>query len=214
MHYCRHDRPVDRLHEQELDRLNDMSAQNDIGVVAAMYYCANEGICPPPWLTQSASKLLIELSKRERSRKRGRAGGRIARYGQDLRDYERWSAVLDVRELRRRYKKELKDLSELSAQGKLTAEGKNSLRRVEKACKWLRQDIYDCASMCLRGSNAHARPGTVKKTYLRVNAAMRMGSAAHRYHLMFGDFVSQIGVDWPGARKGGTKFVPFYELTL
>lgn len=213
MKYCRPDRPVDRLHEEELDRIRAMCAQNDIAIAAGMYYCATEEICPPPWLVRGAAKLMIELLKREKSQKRGRAAGRIARYRQDLWDFERWSAVLEIREIRERNDKDLKELAARSAKQKLPKHQKELFQNLEKARKWLHQDTFECASMSLRGSHAYASAMAVKKSYRRVQEAMGTRSAAHRYHLMFGDFVFQIGLEWPGACKPGTKTVPFYDLT-
>lgn len=207
MQHCKPDRPVDRLHEEELDRLREMSACNDIALAAGMYHCAREEICPPPWLVEGAAKLLIELLKREKSQKRGRAGGRVARYRQDLWDLERWDAVLQVRELKSRTKEEAKMLA------KHPSLKKERYRRVAKAQKWLRHGTFECASMSLKGSPAYGSPITVKKVYQRVNKRMRDRSAAQRYHLMFGDFVFRIGLDWPGARRPGTKIVPFWDLT-
>lgn len=72
---------------------------------------------------------------------------------------------------------------------------------------------FECASMSLKGSHAYASAIAVKRSYRRVQEAMGTRSAAHRYHLMFGDFVFQVGLEWPGACKPGTKIVPFYDLT-
>jgi hypothetical protein len=206
MLHCKPDQPAHRLLEQELDRLKDMSMQNDIAVAAGMYLCANQQVCPPPWLVDAAAKLMIELLKREKSPKKGRAAGRIARYRQDLWDFERWDAVYQVRELRRRTKEYAKELAE-------HPEYARHYRHVPKAQKWLSQGTFECAAMSLKGSPAYGSPITVKKSYQRVQKAMSSRTTAHRYHLTFDDFVFKVGLTWPGTVRPGTKIVPFWELT-
>lgn len=206
MLHCRPDRPVDRLHEEELDRIRQMSSHNEIAFAAGMHHCANERICPPPWLVQGAAKLLIELLKREKAAKRGRAAGRIGRYRQDLLDFERWDAVSQVRELRWRIKEDTKTITE-------HPELKHAYPHLSKARKWLRHGTFECASMTLKGGPAQASPITVKRAYRRVSRTMRNRVAAHRYHLLWGDFTFKIGLGWPGTVYPGTKIVPFWDLT-
>lgn len=206
MRHCKPSGRVDYFHERELSALEEMSAHNDIAFAAGMYYCAEHQICPPPWLVAGAAKLMIELLKREKSQKRGRAAGRIARYRQDLWDLERYDAVGQVRELRQRIKHEAETLEKLPAY-------KKDYPYVAKAQKWLTHETFECASMSLKGSYAFGGPMAVKKSYRRVKQAFRTRSAAYRYHLMFGDFVFKIGLDWVGAVRPGTKIAPFWELT-
>lgn len=212
MKYCRPEARGDYFHERELDWLRAMSAHNDIGVAAGIYHCANFEICPPLWLTKAAAKLLIELLKREKSQNRGRTAGRIARYRQDLWDFARWCAVIDIRELRERTKQDLKEWVECAAREKLTQDEEEHFHRLKRTSAWLRHDTFECASMTLRGSDAYAGAVAVKRSYRRVQAAYSAHAPA-RYHLMYGDFVFKIGLDWPGSYKPGTKWVPFYELT-
>ena len=207
MQVCKTHRPVDCLQEEELGRLKEMSIHNDIGVVAAMYHCAQEGVCPPPWLVQSSAEMMIKLLTREISPQRGRSGGRIARYRQDLIDFERWNSVLEVRRVREENRHDLKAFETFSP------EQKKEFRHIEKVRDWLRHGTYECASMSLRRGYAFAGPDGVKASYFKVQKAMRSRSTALRYHLTFNDFVFRIGLDWPGAVTAGTKFVPFYNLT-
>lgn len=206
MRHCKPNSRIDHYHELELQSLKEMSVHNDIAFAAAMYYCMQHEICPPPWVVAGGAKLMIELLKREKSQKRGRAAGRIARYRQDLWDFERYDAVGQIRELRERFKREAETLEQYP-------EYKKDYPHVAKAQKWLANETFECASMSLRGSFAAGGPVAVKKSYRRVKEAMRSGSGAHRYHLMFGDFVFKIGLDWPGAVRPGTKLAPFWELT-
>jgi hypothetical protein len=203
MKNCGSNRLVDDLREQEFQRIKDMSVSNDIAFASGLYFCATERICAPQWLLEGAAKLLIELLSREKSKKRGRSGGRIARYCQDLRDYERWCAVLEVREMRLKNKDELK----------VPEEQNKADERIKKTRNWLRYGTFECAAMVLKNTDAYATPAAVKASYRRVEKTMRDRPAAHRYHLTFNDFVFQIGLDWPGATKPGTKIVPFYDLT-
>src|SRR6266511_2008123 len=77
---------------EEFDRLELESFQNMVqaGVVvavpAALHYCAEHEISAPAWLIKAALDLLCDLLKREKSTKRGRAAGAIARYRQDMID--------------------------------------------------------------------------------------------------------------------------------
>lgn len=198
---------IDPPHDRELAALEEMSAYNDIAVAAGLYYCAQQGICPPPWLVHRAAELMINMLKREKSQKRGRSGGRIARYRQDMLDFDRWDTVLQIRSLRQRTKEDLRTLSDHPSLKK------NYGKNLEKATKWLRHGTFECASMSLKGSPAFASPVTVKKSYRRVQAAMRSRSAGSRYHLIYGDFFRRVGLDWPGTFKPGTKIVPFWDLT-
>ena len=170
MQHCKPDRKVDRLHEEELDRLREMSVHNDIAFAAGLHYCAQEGICPPPWLAKGASNLLIELLKREKSRKRGRAAGRVARYRQDLCDFERWDAVFQVRELRQRAKEDVETLAEMQASGEIV----QNLREIQK---WLLNGTFECASMAVRGGPAFGSADavrTVSYTHLTLPTILRV----------------------------------------
>src|SRR6186997_3143495 len=132
MRYCREARPVDRLHEEELERHRKSAVHNDIAVAAAMYYCAEEKICPPPWLVAASANLMIELLKKEKSKKRGRAAGRVARCRQDLYDFDRWNAVHQIRELKDKNKNELESLKTYGDIDQRHA------KRIHKTRAWLR----------------------------------------------------------------------------
>ena len=48
MRYCKLEAPVDRIHERELNEMQSMVAHKELATAAAMEYCAEEEICPPP----------------------------------------------------------------------------------------------------------------------------------------------------------------------
>src|ERR1700689_1763216 len=87
-------------HLRELDKFRRLSDHKEIGTAGAMDYCARYQVCPPEWLVAAANSLLIELLKREKTKKRGRAGSYIARFRQHLWVTERWFAVKEVHGVR------------------------------------------------------------------------------------------------------------------
>jgi len=207
MRYCREPQPVDRLHEEELERHRKSAVHNDIAVAAAMYYCAEEKICPPPWLVAASANLMIELLKKEKSKKRWRAAGRVARCRQDLFDFDRWNAVHQIRELKKKNKDELEILKTWGDVDQ------RHVTRIHKTQAWLlRHDTFECASMSLTGCDAKAGPEAVRASYRRVKRAMADKSVAYRYSLFTGNFLHRVGIDW--GYRTGTKIVPFYDLTL
>src|SRR5205809_162811 len=103
-------RPKDRLneiYERELNELKKLTVHRELAIAAGIDYCAEQNICAPPWLVKEASLLICDLLKREKVHKRGRSGGLIARYRQDMWDVERWDAVEEVRRTKKKAHKEM-----------------------------------------------------------------------------------------------------------
>src|SRR5262249_25562918 len=72
---------------------------------AALHYCLEHDIAPPRWVAEAALLLLCDLLKREKSKRRGRAGGSVARYRQDMIDFLRWNEVDVLRNEQQRSKR-------------------------------------------------------------------------------------------------------------
>src|SRR5438128_69976 len=87
------------IHRREMDQFERMvEAGITLGVTAALHYCSEHGLPVPAWLVKAAVDLLCDLLKREVSTKRGRSGGAVARYHQDMIDMTRWNEVCVLRE--------------------------------------------------------------------------------------------------------------------
>jgi hypothetical protein len=204
MRHCKPPGPVDEMDERELDQLRNLTAHKQIAIAAAMDHCAENEICPPPWLTAAAADLLIALLKCEKSDKRGRATGRIARLQQDLWDIERWDAVLEIRRGRGIVEREL-DSSKFYE--------REPRPNVMKFRAWYRHGTFACASMLLSGRNARAGIDAIKASYRKVKRNLEDPVEATKYYL-FGDrFLKKLGLEGHMDRKPGTKMLPLYNLT-
>jgi len=195
------------LFEEEIERLREAGKHNDIAYAGALHLCAQEGIAPPPWLVKVLDDLLTELLKRERSSKRGRSSGRVARHRQDLWDFERWCAVDEVRRLRRQTSEDVKRLENEQANIR------RQFAHVFKAHEWLRYGTFECASMYLAGTYAWGSPSAVRASYRRVQKRMSSRTAAFRHYLIPGDFLCRVGIPYPLTLLPGNKLTPFYDLT-
>ena len=208
MKYCKPAGPLDEIHERELNNMKKMATHNALAVAAAMDYCAEEGICPPPWAVLGSAQLMRDLLKREKAQKRGRAAGHIARYRQDLWDHERWDAVVEVREQQKRIRARVKLLRAHPSYSK------KSLKSDEKMLAWIGHDwlrAYECAAMVLTGRNARIGVDAMKKSYRRIQ---RCNLTDNRYYLLDQRFLRKLGFEGPLERKPGTKLLPLFALTL
>src|SRR5438132_205800 len=91
------------FHRREMELLErTIKTGITLGVPAALQYCSIHGLPVPEWLVKSAVDLLCDLLKREVSTKRGRSGGAVARYHQDMIDMTRWNEVCVLRDNQKR----------------------------------------------------------------------------------------------------------------
>jgi hypothetical protein len=201
------DRTLGRnLFEQELDRLHQAAAHNDIAFAAAFHFCVSEGKCPPKWLIKEIDDLLIELLKRERTTKRGRSAGRVARCRQDLWDFERSCAVDEVRRIRG------ENAHELEITKDYPPELEKRFSHLKKVRKWLGYGTYECAAMFLRGTFAACSSHGVRASYRKVRRAYASRTAAWRYYTFPGDFLGRVGIPYPLTPLPGTKTANFFDL--
>jgi len=64
MRHCKPPGPLDEIHDRELNAMKNMIAHKELAIAAAMDYCAEEEICPPPWLVSASAELMLDLLKR------------------------------------------------------------------------------------------------------------------------------------------------------
>ena len=85
-----------------------------LGVPAALHHSIEYGCSPPPWVAEAALKLICDLLKREKSKKRGRAASVLARYRQDYIDHIRWNTVICLEEKQKPLHQSLIDYASLA----------------------------------------------------------------------------------------------------
>src|SRR5436190_20532610 len=105
-------RPFKSIAELHAERLEcfRVSWHRELGVAAALDYCAKHGLEAPRWVVEQAPALLCNALRRSGPKNRGRACNPIARYRQDMIDYERWDAVRDIRAKQKEIRKEVNEL--------------------------------------------------------------------------------------------------------
>jgi hypothetical protein len=182
------------LHEMELERLQKA---RDAGVViavpAALDYCLEHDLAPPAWLIQAASDLLCDLLRREKSNKRGRSAGSVARYRQDMVDFVRWNEVEVLGEHQQRS-------IELMTTYPTCPSPSQSGIYAEEAVKaeWLgtsRSRIYQCVSEVLERTDAFGSPESIKRSCRQVRRNERNPAHAFRYYLLPHPFLQKLGID-------------------
>jgi hypothetical protein len=204
MRTCKPESPTDEIDERELSNFQKMAACGDMGVVGALDYCVENEICAPAWVNQAALKLLVELLKREKAKKRGRAAGRIARFQQEQWDLDRWDAVLEVRRMRDKVNYELRLHAELS---------RAPPESLLKLKAWFGHGTYACASMLLSGRNSRAGTEAIKASYRKVKRDFEDPIAMNKYYPFSHQFLRMLGLEGPLDRKPGTKMLPLSNLS-
>jgi hypothetical protein len=182
-----------------------------VAVPAALNYCAEHELWAPPWLLQSATDLVCDLLIREKSNRRGRSAGYLARYRQDLIDYARWDEVDVVR------RKQLEILEEVQQLQKMQNVPPKLLKEREKMLAWVGSTLnraFECASMLLQNSNAFGSPEAIKRSYFQVRRNSRDPRFRLRYHLLDSGIQRKLGLNSEEKKSRTRKQKPFYELTL
>ena len=158
------------IHDSELACLEAMIQSGvAVAVPAALHYCTEHQLSAPSWLLPAAMEMLCSLLKREKSPKRGRSCGAVARYRQDMIDYARWDQIMLVREKQRDILREVEQLRRL----------RNVPRRLmhehEKLLEWVGRTLsraFECAAMLLEGSEAYGSAEAMKRSYSRSGATI------------------------------------------
>jgi hypothetical protein len=180
-----------------------------LAVPAALHYCVQHNLSPPPWLLPAVTEMLCALLKREKSTKRGRSCGAVARYRQDSIDYARWDQVMVVRE---KQKEILEQVQELRTLPNIP---KSILDEREKMLAWVGGTLnraFECASMLLEGSEAFGSAEAMKRSYFQVKRNNRDSDQALRYHQLSRHLLLKLGVKQSHEVRPGKKAVPLYEL--
>jgi hypothetical protein len=179
----------------------------ELGVASALHYCAEHGVTAPPWLVQAASEILFVLLRNDKTKKRGRSAGIVARYRQDMIDFERWDLVRQVREKQDELPLVVDDLRKRDAPQAMIDEHVKMRDWVGR--DWLR--AYECASMILQGTDAHAGPDAMKSSYLTVK--QNNDERGLRYHVLGAQIEYRLDINCNFQRRVN-KGTPFYDLTL
>jgi hypothetical protein len=199
------------LHEHELARLETMAQSGvALAVPAALHYCVQHQLSPPPWLLPATTEMLCGLLKREKSTKRGRACGPVARYRQDMIDYARWDQVMVVREKQQEILKQVQKLRSLPTIPK------SILDEQEKMLAWVGHTLnraFECASMLLEGSEAFGSAEAMKRSYFQVRRNSKDSDRTLRYHQLSRHLLLKFGVKESHEIRPRKKSVPLYELT-
>src|SRR5215216_6393029 len=90
--------PNDWYFVEQLRLLEEMDEHRELAGAAAVHFCLQHRIPAPEWAQRAGAELLMDFLRGENSGRRGRAAGYVARYREDQKDYDRWSAVVETRE--------------------------------------------------------------------------------------------------------------------
>jgi len=208
-------RPVNSIegfHAREIDHLATM-VRSDVAVAvpAALNYCAEHQLPAPAWLLEAATDLLCDLLKREKSNRRGRAAGFLARYQQDVIDYARWSEVDAVRQ------KQPEILEEVQHLRTIKDVPRKLLEEREKMLAWVGSSLsraFECSSMLLQGSSAFGSPEAIKRSYFQVRRNSKNPRYRLRYHLLDRSIRRKLGLRDETYCRSTKRHVSIYELTL
>jgi hypothetical protein len=205
MRRCEADQGLLEFDLRELDKFRRLTEHKEIATARAMDYCATRQVCPPEWLVVEAASLMIELLKREKTNRRGSTASHLARFHQELKDVERWDAVLEVRRIREEARH---DDSVLKARPRVLPDGLK--RSYENRKEWLKQGTFECAASLLEGRDAYVTAYGVRKSYQKVERYRNDPSSA--IGAWFEDpFLNKLGIQGALDRKPGKKTFLFWS---
>jgi hypothetical protein len=199
-------------HEIQMEKFETMLRRDihpELAVTAAMHYCAKNEMPTPQWLAIAATKLLCRLLGKNTPKKRGRAVSPCARYIQDMIDYERWDVVRETREKQVQVKEQVEELK------KIPGAPRTMVQERQQMHDWAGEDwlhAYECASMQLQTSVAHAGPEAIKKSYQAYQHRGRGRISSLRYHQFDRGLLDLLGITIDFACRGN-KGVPLFYLT-
>jgi hypothetical protein len=198
------------FHRREMDLFERMvGADITLGVPATLHYCSEHGLPVPEWLVKAALDLLCDLLKREVSTKRGRSGGAVARYHQDMIDMTRWNEICVLREKQQLVHESIsmyEDDTSITSTSQFAAE----VARAE----WLGRTLsraFECASDLLERTEAFGSPESIKRSYRVVKRDINHPVRAFRYHMLDPNFLQKVGIehDLSYGRRG--KIAPWRQ---
>ena len=198
------DRTPTEFDLRELDKFRALEKHREIATARAMDYCATQQICPPEWLVVAAASLMVELLKREKSTKKGSTSSHLARFHQELKNTERWFAVMDVQRIREMAEQ---DNNAVKANPKRVLP-KNFRAQHMKRRAWLDQGTFECAAELLEGRDAYVSPHGVRSSYREVQK--RRKNPSYAIGAWFDDaFLNKLGLQGAHDRKPGKKVFLF-----
>jgi hypothetical protein len=195
---------------RELDDVKLLREHREIAVAYALDLCTEQRAEAPPWLLAEARDVVIELLKREKPERMGRAGSCISRFRQDQWELERWDAVLGVREFRGKIRRNAQILEK---DPRFAKTQKATVGWVEKWTKWLSFGTFGCASMRLAGRDARLGAEGMRGSYRRVNRHFQEVERSDRYFVFPDAFLKRLGLPGLHDYKGGTKVFEIFNLT-
>jgi hypothetical protein len=199
------------LHANELACLEAMARSGiEVAVPAALNYCTEHGLNTPPWLLVAATGMFSSLLKLQKSTKRGRSCGVVARYRQDMIDYARWDQIMVVRERQLLIREQIEELRTISAVPC------GVLEEHEKTLAWLGSTLnraFECAAMLLRGTSAFGSPEALKRSYFKVRRNSCDPDQALRYRQLNPSILKMLGLGEVLSLGVGRKPIALYELT-
>jgi hypothetical protein len=202
-------RSLEELHGARLDEFRKMY-HPELRIAAALEYCAEHKLNAPPWLIDQSASFSCSALRGKKSKKRGRASGPLARPRQDWIDYARWARACEIRENQQSIREEVKRLRVLKAPPRLLTDYEKMRSWVGKS--WAR--AFECASVLFRGTDARARSGGIKKSYLKVQRRLKDPEQRMRYHLLDDRLLRKLGIELNLQPIRGNKIVPFWGLEL
>lgn len=200
-------------HEIQMEKFEVMTRHEihpELAVTEAMYYCAKHAMPVPRWLAVAATKLLCRLLGNRTQKKRGRAASPAARYIQDMIDCERVEVVRETREQQTNVREQVEGLKAIPSAPRAMVQERQKMHEWAGE-DWLR--VFECASMQLQTSIAHAGPEAIKKSYQTYQRRVRGRISSLRYYQFDPTLLSELGISID-FRCRGNKGVPLYSLTL
>jgi hypothetical protein len=197
------------IHMEKFETMTRHEIHPELAVTAALDYCAQHAIPAPQWLAIAATRLLCRLVGNRVPKKRGRAVSPAARYIQDMIDYERWDVVRETREKQVQVMEQVEELNGIPNAPRAMVQDRQRLH------EWAGEDwlhAYECASMQLQTTIAHAGPEAVKKSYQTYQHKGRGRISSLQYYRFDPALLNQLGITVDFARRGN-KGVPLYYLT-
>ena len=200
-------------HEIQMERFETMTRHEmhpELAVTAALHYCAKHAMPTPQWLAIAATKLLCRLIGNRVPKKRGRAVSPTARYIQNMIDYERWDVVRETREKQVEVKEQLEGVRQIPNVPRAMVQER------ERMHDWAGKDwlhAFECASMQLQTSIAHAGPEAIKKSYQACQRRGRGRISSLQYYRFDPALMNELGITLDFTCRGN-KGMPLFSLTL
>ena len=200
-------------HEIQMEKFETMTRHEihpELAVTEAMYHCAKHAMPVPTWLAIATTKLLCRLLGNRTPKKRGRAVSPAARYVQDMIDYERTDVVRETREQQANLREQVEELEAIPNAPRAMVQER------QKMHEWAGEDwlhVFECASMQLQRSDAHAGPEAIKKSYQTCQRKIRGRISGLQYYRFDPALLNELGISIDFARRGNID-VPLYSLTL